>query len=56
MHRLGTAVEIEVDVYATDLANKPCPQRPMHSIELRISETSLVPTDNAVCGVKTQSL
>jgi hypothetical protein len=52
MHRLGTTMEIEVDVYATNLANKPCPRRSLHSNELRINETNLVRTDNAICGMK----
>jgi hypothetical protein len=41
-------------IYATNLTNKPSPQKPMYSNEWRISETSLVPVVNASCGVKTK--
>jgi hypothetical protein len=46
-------IEMEMNIYATNLANKPNSQKPMHSNEYRISETNFVHIASAVCGVKT---
>jgi hypothetical protein len=52
MHRPGTMIEKKVNIYTANLANKSSPQKPVHSNEWRISETSLVPTVSAICGIK----
>jgi hypothetical protein len=43
---------MKVKVYAIILANKPSPRTPMYNNEWRISETKLVHTAIAICGVK----
>jgi hypothetical protein len=41
MHRQGTEIEREVNIYATNLANKLSPRKPMHRIKWRIRQTIL---------------
>lgn len=45
MHTHGTMIELEVNIYATNLASKPR----MYSNEWRISETNLVATASVMC-------
>jgi hypothetical protein len=46
----GTGMDLEVEIYATKLANEKSPWTPMHGIKGEIVKT--VPTASAICGVK----
>jgi hypothetical protein len=46
----GTGTDLEVEIYATKLANETSPLTPMHGIEGELVKT--VPTASAICGVK----
>jgi hypothetical protein len=45
MQRLGATIEMEVEIYATVLANKPIPWKPMHSNKWWIRESSNFPKE-----------
>jgi hypothetical protein len=51
MHRRETMMQIKMDFYATNLAMNPSSRIPLCNNEWRISESRLVPTASAVCGV-----
>jgi hypothetical protein len=54
MHRHGNTVQMEVKIYATNLANKSSPRKSMHNNEWRFIETNLVPTAIAIYRAKPQ--
>jgi hypothetical protein len=52
MQRRGAAIQMEVTICATILANKQTQGTPIYSHEWGISEGNLVPTAKAISGVK----
>lgn len=54
MHRRGPTIETDMQIYATNLPNKPSPRKPKYGFKLKICETNLVTTPSVICGVKTE--
>jgi hypothetical protein len=50
----GPRIDLEVEIYATKLANEASPWTPMHGIKGELVKT--VPTASAICGVKPWTL
>jgi hypothetical protein len=55
MRKRGTMIEMEVNIYATNLTEKWVLRKPIYSNEWRISETDSMPTASVTCGVKTEN-